>query len=114
MSAAEIDAGIGLATGRGGADEISQRLESLSASSYVWRLVILLSLGGCFEIYDLFFTGYIAPGLIRSKLLTTTTEAFFGFSGIGAFVAATFAGLFVGTFFLPTGSAAPRCSPLPC
>jgi MFS transporter, putative metabolite:H+ symporter len=32
--------------------------------------------------------------------LTTTTQAFFGFSGIGAFVAATFAGLFVGTFFL--------------
>ena len=66
----------------------------------MWRLVILLSLGGCFEIYDLFFTGYIAPGLTRSGLLTTTTQAFFGFSGIGAFVAATFAGLFVGTFFL--------------
>jgi putative MFS transporter len=33
-------------------------------------------------------------------LLTTTTQAFFGFSGIGAFVAATFAGLFVGAFFL--------------
>ena len=66
----------------------------------MWRLVILLSLGGCFEIYDLFFTGYIAPGLNRSGLLTTTTQAFFGFSGIGAFVAATFAGLFVGTFFL--------------
>ena len=80
--------------------EISRRLESLPASSYVWRLVILLSLGGCFEIYDLFFTGYIAPGLNRSGLLTTTTQAFFGFSGIGAFVAATFAGLFVGTFFL--------------
>ena len=47
-----------------------------------------------------FFTGYIAPGLNRSGLLTTTTQAFFGFSGIGAFVAATFAGLFVGTFFL--------------
>ncbi|HEY5129932.1 MAG TPA: MFS transporter, partial [Bradyrhizobium sp.] len=75
-------------------------LESLPASSYLWRLVILLSLGGCFEIYDLFFTGYIAPGLNRSGLLTTKTEAFFGFSGIGAFVAATFAGLFVGTFFL--------------
>ena len=81
-------------------DEISRRLESLPASSYLWRLVILLSLGGCFEIYDLFFTGYIAPGLTRSGLLTTTTQAFFGFSGIGAFVAATFAGLFVGTFFL--------------
>jgi putative MFS transporter len=62
--------------------------------------VVLLSLGGCFEIYDLFLTGYIAPGLGRSKLLTATTDAFFGFSGIGAFVAATFAGLFVGTFFL--------------
>jgi MFS transporter, putative metabolite:H+ symporter len=85
---------------RGEADEIARRLENLPASSYLWRLVILLSLGGCFEIYDLFLTGYIAPGLNRSGLLTTTTQAFFGFSGIGAFVAATFAGLFVGTFFL--------------
>jgi putative MFS transporter len=100
MSAADIDSGFDLAATRGGADEISRRLESLPASSYLWRLVILLSLGGCFEIYDLFFTGYIAPGLNRSGLLTTTTQAFFGFSGIGAFVAATFAGLFVGTFFL--------------
>ena len=100
MSAAEIDAGTGFTTGTGGVDQISRRLESLPASSYVWRLVILLSLGGCFEIYDLFFTGYIAPGLNHSRLLTTTTQAFFGFSGIGAFVAATFAGLFVGTFFL--------------
>jgi MFS transporter, putative metabolite:H+ symporter len=100
MSAADIDSGFDLAATRASADEISRRLESLPASSYLWRLVILLSLGGWFEIYDLFFTGYIAPGLNRSGLLTTTTQAFFGFSGIGAFVAATFAGLFVGTFFL--------------
>jgi MFS transporter, putative metabolite:H+ symporter len=100
MSAIGIDAEIVSTAARGGPDEISRRLESLPASSYVWRLVILLSLGGCFEIYDLFLTGYIAPGLNRSGLLTTTTQAFFGFSGIGAFVAATFAGLFVGTFFL--------------
>jgi MFS transporter, putative metabolite:H+ symporter len=100
MSALEIDAGTRLAANSGGADAISQRLEALPASSHVWKLVILLSLGGCFEIYDLFFTGYIAPGLTRSGLLTTTTQAFFGFSGIGAFVAATFAGLFAGTFFL--------------
>jgi putative MFS transporter len=85
---------------RGGLEEISRRLESLPASASLWRLVILLSLGGCFEIYDLFLTGYIAPGLTRSGLLTATTQAFFGFSGIGAFVAATFAGLFIGTFFL--------------
>jgi putative MFS transporter len=100
MSVADIDAGLDLATAHGGPDEISRRLESLPASSHLWRLVILLSLGGWFEVYDLFFTGYIAPGLNRSGLLTTTTHAFFGFSGIGAFVAATFAGLFVGTFFL--------------
>src|ERR1700687_189364 len=100
MRASGIDAGLDLAAARGGPDEISRRLESLPASSYLWRLVILLSLGGWFEVYDLFFTGYIAPGLNRSGLLTTTTQAFFGFSGIGAFVAATFAGLFVGAFFL--------------
>jgi MFS transporter, putative metabolite:H+ symporter len=100
MSTVGIDSGLDLAAARGGPDEISRRLESLPASSYLWRLVILLSLGGCFEIYDLFLTGYIAPGLNRSGLLTTTTQAFFGFSGIGAFVAATFAGLFAGTFFL--------------
>jgi MFS transporter, putative metabolite:H+ symporter len=100
MTALGIDCELDLATSRGGADEISRRLEGLPASAYLWRLVILLSLGGCFEIYDLFLTGYIAPGLNKSGLLTTTTQAFFGFSGIGAFVAATFAGLFVGTFFL--------------
>jgi putative MFS transporter len=99
MTSVSLNAGTDLGTAAG-PSEISRRLESLPASSYLWRLVILLSLGGCFEIYDLFLTGYIAPGLARSKLLTTTTEAFFGFSGIGAFVAATFAGLFAGTFFL--------------
>src|SRR6201987_5135118 len=100
MSAVGIDANVDLSAATGGPNDISRRLESLPASSHLWRLVILLSLGGCFEIYDLFHTGYIAPGLNRSGLLTTTTQAFFGFSGIGAFVAATFAGLFAGTFFL--------------
>jgi MFS transporter, putative metabolite:H+ symporter len=100
MSAVSFEAGAELSAASGGPNEISRRLESLPASSYLWRLVILLSLGGCFEIYDLFLTGYIAPGLNRSALLTTTTDSFFGFSGIGAFVAATFAGLFAGTFFL--------------
>ncbi|WP_456686902.1 MFS transporter, partial [Bradyrhizobium sp. P5_C11_2] len=100
MSVVGIDTGFELGTTSAGPDEISRRLEAMPATRYVWKLVILLSLGGCFEIYDLFLTGYIAPGLSRSGLLTTTTQGFFGFSGIGAFVAATFAGLFVGTFFL--------------
>jgi MFS transporter, putative metabolite:H+ symporter len=100
MSVVGIDTGFELGTIPSAPDEISRRLEAMPGTAYVWRLVILLSLGGCFEIYDLFLTGYIAPGLSRSGLLSTTTTAFFGFSGIGAFVAATFAGLFVGTFFL--------------
>ena len=89
MTTVSVATGTDVAAASGGPSEISQRLESLPASSYLWRLVILLSLGGCFEIYDLFLTAYIAPGLNRSGLLTTTTQAFFGFSGIGAFVAAT-------------------------
>jgi putative MFS transporter len=100
MSVVGIDTGFELGAAPSAPDEISRRLEAMPGTAYVWRLVVLLSLGGCFEVYDLFLTGYIAPGLIRSGLLSTTTQGFFGFSGIGAFVAATFAGLFVGTFFL--------------
>ncbi|WHZ11049.1 MAG: putative MFS-type transporter [Burkholderiaceae bacterium] len=83
---------------------ITARMDRLPMSRHLWILVLLISLGGFFEIYDLIFTGYIAPGMAKSGMLETTTAAFFGFKGIGAFVAATFAGLFVGTFglgFLP-------------
>lgn len=83
---------------------ITARMDRLPITRHLWLLVFLISLGGFFEIYDLIFTGYIAPGMAKSGLLATTTAAFFGFKGIGAFVAATFAGLFVGTFglgFLP-------------
>jgi putative MFS transporter len=77
------------------AGDIGARLDRLPATRSVWNLVILLSLGGFFEFYDLFFTGYVAPGLVREHILTTT-PGLFG-SGIAAFVAALFAGLFVGT-----------------
>jgi len=79
------------------ADLIGARIDRLPVTRSVWRLVTLLSLGGIFEFYDLFMTGYVAPGLARSGILTPTTQAFFGFTGIASFVAATFAGLFVGT-----------------
>jgi MFS transporter, putative metabolite:H+ symporter len=79
---------------------IAARMDRLPATRTLWRLVALISLGGWFELYDLFFTGYIAPGLARSGLLTNTTQSLFGLSGMGAFIAATFAGLFLGTFFL--------------
>lgn len=77
---------------------VSARLDRLPATRAVWVLVLLLSLGGWFEFYDLFFTAYVGPGLVKSGLFSTTTASFFGFSGLGSFVAATFAGLFIGTF----------------
>src|SRR6202790_4401723 len=76
---------------------ISARIDRLPATRYIWKLVLLLSLGGCFEYYDLFFTAYIGPGLVRSGLFSSTSASFFGFTGLASFVAATFAGLFIGT-----------------
>ena len=76
---------------------ISARLDRLPATRYIWKLVLLLSLGGCFEYYDLFFTAYIGPGLVRSGLFSSISASFFGFSGLAGFVAATFAGLLIGT-----------------
>jgi MFS transporter, putative metabolite:H+ symporter len=80
-----------------GEDDIGARIDRLPASRAIWTRVVLLSLGGCFEYYDLFLTGYVAPGLVRSGILTPTTPGLFGTSGIASFVAALFAGLFVGT-----------------
>ena len=76
---------------------LAGRLDRLPSSRYVWNIILLLSLGGCFEFYDLFFTAYVAPGLIGSGMFTATTVNFFGIAGFASFVAATFAGLFVGT-----------------
>ena len=77
---------------------IGTRLDRLPATRSIWKLVLLLSLGGCFEYYDLFFTAYIGPGLVRSGMFSSTSASFFGFTGLASFVAATFAGLFLGTF----------------
>ena len=79
------------------ASSISARLDRLPATRTIWRLVALISLGGFFEFYDLFFTGYIAPGLVRSGILTATTPGLFGTTGVAGFVAAMFSGLFLGT-----------------
>jgi putative MFS transporter len=38
------------------AASVTARLDRLPSSPYLWRLLVLLSLGGFFEIYDLFLT----------------------------------------------------------
>jgi putative MFS transporter len=75
---------------------ILARLDRLPASRSIWRLVTLLSLGGMFEFYDLFMTGYVIPGLVKAGLLTNVAVGIF--TGPALFVAATFTGLFIGTF----------------
>jgi putative MFS transporter len=84
-------------SGPDAAATISARLDRLPATRHIWKMVVLLSIGGFFEFYDLFFTGYVAPGLIRSGIFTANTVGFFGINGFASFVAAFFAGLFVGT-----------------
>ena len=71
-------------------------------------MVVLLSMGGFFEFYDLFFTAYVAPGLVRDHILAPVPPvmnagvfafltSLFNTSSIASFVASLFAGLFVGT-----------------
>ncbi|WP_425325532.1 MFS transporter [Paraburkholderia sacchari] len=82
--------------------EIAARFDRLPPSRTVWSMVILLSLGGVFEFYDLFFTGYVAPGMVHSGLFTPESLGFFSalgplkVAGFGTFVFSTFAGLWVG------------------
>lgn len=76
---------------------IAARLDQLPGTRRLWTMVILLSLGGCFEYFDLFLTGYIAPGLVHAHIFAATTAGFFGNNGIASFVAAFFVGLFIGT-----------------
>jgi len=73
------------------------RANLLTVPTGVWTRVALISLGGFFEFYDIFFAGYIAPGLVRAGILTSTTRGLFGTTGIAGFVAAMFLGLFMGT-----------------
>ena len=75
---------------------ILARLDRLPATRHVWLMVTLLSLGGMFEFYDLFMTGYVIPGLVKAGMLTGVAIGMF--SGPALFVASTFFGLFVGTF----------------
>lgn len=74
------------------------RLNRLPATRSMWRLVALLSLGGFFEFYELFSTAYVMPGIVKAGLLTPTTASFIGLSGVASYIAATFVGLFIGTF----------------
>jgi putative MFS transporter len=79
------------------ATAIGGRLDRLPFSRTIWYFVVLIALGGVFELYDLFMTAYIAPGLVKSGLFVSKPSSFFSPNGVGFFVFCTFAGMFVGT-----------------
>src|SRR5271170_5788727 len=83
--------------GAGAAVTVAARLDRLPPSRHVRKLITVLSLGGWFEFYDLFFTAYIAIGLFKAKIFTPTTQGLFDLNGFASFVAALFTGLFIGT-----------------
>jgi putative MFS transporter len=80
------------------AAEVAARLDRLPFTRTLWRYVTLISLGGVFELYDLFMTAYITPGLTRpGGLFVSSGVGFFSPHGIGFFVFSFFAGMWVGT-----------------
>jgi MFS transporter, putative metabolite:H+ symporter len=76
------------------AARIAERVELLLPGAGLRRLVLRISAGGWFEMYDLFMTAYIALGLIRHGLFSATGS---DLASVAGFTAAGFAGMFVGT-----------------
>src|SRR3984893_18671198 len=76
---------------------VSARLDRLPPTAYVWKLIILLSLGAFFEVYDIALTASLSPGLIRAGIFHAGVKGLFGLTDQATFAASTFFGLFVGT-----------------
>lgn len=76
---------------------IAARLDRLPPSRYLRRIVAGISVGGFFELYDLFMTGYIAVGFIQAGIFSATTVRPWDIHGFASFVASGFAGMFLGT-----------------
>ena len=79
------------------AGAIAARLDRLPATAAVWRILLLISVGFFFELYDLLLTGYVAPGLVAAGILSAKPTGIFSYDGAAGFVGFLFAGLFVGT-----------------
>ncbi|HZL00287.1 MAG TPA: MFS transporter [Caulobacteraceae bacterium] len=77
--------------------DIGARLDRLPASPYLWWLVALLSFGAFFEIYDVFLSAPLSLGLLAAGVFHAGAAGLFGLSDQATFVAATFAGLWLGT-----------------
>lgn len=106
VSTVRVDASPPRSTDAIASPSIAARIDRLPASRSLWLIVVLIALGGWFEFYDVFFTGYVAPGMIKSGLFKPAALgplaklSALSFSGFGTFVFATFGGLWVGTLLV--------------
>jgi putative MFS transporter len=80
--------------------DASFRLEALPFRGYIFRLVLVIALGGFFELYDLFLTTYIVPTLIKDGIYSLKTPGVTDMNAVASFVAALFLGMFVGAGLL--------------
>ena len=79
---------------------IAARIDALPSGKSLWVFISLLALGGFFELYDLFETGYISSGLLAEKIFHPGNAGIFGISDQAAFASVTFLGLFIGASLL--------------
>ncbi len=79
---------------------IAERIDALPANRSLWLFISLIALGGFFELFDLFETGYISSGLVANQIFHVGSAGLFGISDQAAFAFVTFFGLFIGASIL--------------
>lgn len=88
--------------GAGRQASISARIDRLPASWHIWKLIILVSFGAFFEIYDIFLTAPLSLGLKAAGIFHMGSAGLFGLTDQATFIAATFTGLYLGTIGFST------------
>lgn len=76
---------------------IDDYIDGLAPSRALWRWVVLLAIGGFFEIYELALAGPLSNALVAAGVFRVGALGLFGLPDQASFIFATFAGMFFGT-----------------